>query len=454
MKFMRINFMILLKIKKFLNIKIDLNNIFFKIFKPINPIDFDGRKIFKHNLFKKIIYTIKDTNFTKIYNGWLLGRLLIILKEIVVVFLMIIYSPIIFVCYFTKYRFLHINSWQVGAYIQTLDTLVKSNLLKNYRFKLLFIYPKFLKNNLFLSNFYKDHLIIKENFLLYILLYPLVVSRFTSINNWKYETINPNSEFNKIHSEYYRRYKSYILAEDKSIFSEKKFMQLCDELKIDKEKKIISIHQKDDNFYSGSLSRESNIQLLKKTINYLLDNNYFVIRFTSKVSKKIEFKKKSYLEVVISSEEDKSTQYIILKKSNLVICHQGGIHSYNQIIDVPFLQINSIPININPTIKEKDMVILKKFFSKKDNKKMNIKDILENNFHLYTDNRTLKEKGIELIENDEDEIFNAMIDILNNQNKSISDKFKQNFPDYVSFKYSNSCLSPSFLEKNYYLINK
>ncbi len=430
-----------------------MKNIFFKIFKPINPIDFDGRKIFKHNLFRKIIYTINDTNFEKIYNGWLLARLMIIFKEMVVVFLMIIYSPILFVCYFTKFRFLHINSWQVGAYIQTLDNIVKSNLLNNNKYKIIYIYPKFLKSNLFLSNLYKKHLIIIENFLLYILFYPLVVSRFTSINNWKYETINPNSEFNKIHSKFYEKYNTYILADDKDFLFEKNFLQLCDELKIDKEKKIISIHQKDDKFYDGSLSRGSKIQLLNKTINYLLDNNYFVIRFISKVSEKMEYNNKSYLEILVSSEKDKLNQYIILKNSNLVICHQGGIHSYNQVIDVPFLQINSIPININPIIKEKDMVIFKKFISIKNNKKMNIKDILENNLHLYTDIRTLKEKGIELIENDEEEIFNAMIDILNKKNNSLTDKFKLFLPDYISFKYSNSKLSPSFLEKNSYLIN-
>ena len=430
-----------------------MKNIFFKIFKPINPIDFDGRKIHKHNLLNKIIYTIRDTNSEKIYNGWLLARLMIILKEFIIVILMFLYSPLIFICYFTKYRFLHINSWQIGAYVQTLDTIIKSNLLRKKKYKIIYIYPKFLKCNLFLSNFYKQHLIIIENFLLYILFYPLNISRFTSINNWKYETINPDSEFNQIHSNYYEKYNNFILADDKNFFSEKIFLDLCDKLKIDKEKKIISIHQKDDKFYYGSLSRASKIENLKKTINYLLDNNYFVIRFISKVSEKMEFNNKSYLELLISNEKDKINQYFILKKSKLVICHQGGIHSYNQILDVPFLQINSVPININPTIKQKDMIILKKIYSKKNNRKMNIKDILENNLHLYTDNRTLKEKEVELIDNDEEEIFDAMIDILYKKENNLGEKFKSHFPDNISFKHSRSKLSPSFLEKNKYLIS-
>ncbi len=430
-----------------------MKKIFFRIFKPINPIDFDGRKIFKHNLFNKIKYTINDTSFEKIYNGWLLARLMIILKELIIVVLTIIYSPLLFLCYFTKYRFLHINSWQIGAYIQTLDTIVKSNLLENKKYKIFYIYPKFLKSNSFLSNFYKQHLTISESFILYIFFYPFIISRFTSINNWKYETINPDSEFNQIHSKFYEKYNNFILAQDQNLYSEKYFLKLCDDLRIQKQKKIICIHQKDDKYYDGSLSRGSKIQYLEKTINYLLKNDYFVIRFTSQVSEKMNFKNSSYLEMSILSEKDKINQYAILKKSALVICHQGGIHSYNQILNTPFLQINSIPININPVIKEKDMVILKKFYSKKNNRKMNIKEIYENNLHLYTDYRTLKEKEVELIDNDEEEIFNAMIDILHNKQDSLNEKFKYLLPDKISFKYSKSKISPSFLKKNNYLIN-
>ena len=99
------------------------------------------------------------------------------------------------------------------------------------------------------------------------------------------------------------------------------------------------------------------------------------------------------------------------------------------------------------------MVILKKFYSKKTNTQMNIRQIMENNLHLYTDIRTLKEKEVELIDNDEDEIFNAMMDILNKKESSLSNKFKSYFSDEVSFKYSESQISTSFLEKNNYLIN-
>ena len=108
----------------------------------------------------------------------------------------------------------------------------------------------------------------------------------------------------------------------------------------------------------------------------------------------------------------KLIQYVILKKSCLVICYQGGIHSYNQIIDVPFLQINSTPININPLIKNKDRTILKKFYSEELNRFLTVNEIIDHNLHLHINIRTLKSKKIKIIENDEDEIFDATKSII------------------------------------------
>ena len=67
------------------------------------------------------------------------------------------------------------------------------------------------------------------------------MSRFTSINNFKYETINPKSEFNQIHSEFYHKHDNFILADDREFYSENLFLKLCDELKIQKKKLYVFI---------------------------------------------------------------------------------------------------------------------------------------------------------------------------------------------------------------------
>ncbi len=440
-------------IKKYSTFKKKIDLIFFRIFKPINPIDFDGKKIFRPNLLKKILYTLKDTTIKKIFNGWLVLRLLILFKEILISLISFFYLPFIIGLYFSKYRFLHINSWQIGAYIQSLDTIVKSNLINQKKYKIFFLYPRFLKNNKFFDTFYSDHIVIKENFFLYLLLFPLINSRLIGLTNWNYETINPKSIFNKIHREFNLKYKNYILANDENINVKKIFDEICANYNFDKNRKIISIHQKDNKYYNGSVSRSSDINKLNKTIEYLISKEFYVIRFISAISENLKFNSANYKEIKIDTDSEKLFQYVIFKKSCLVICHQGGIHSYNQIIDVPFLQLNSIPININPLIKDKDRTILKKFYSEELNRFLTLKEIIDHNLHLHIDFRTLKSKKINIIENDEDEIFEATKNILENSNNNLLEKFISKIPNQISFKNSDAQISTSFLEKNNYLLS-
>ena len=61
-----------------------------------------------------------------------------------------------------------------------------------------------------------------------------------------------------------------------------------------------------------------------------------MVRFISHVSENLNFNSDFYKEIKIDTDNEKLIQYVILSRSCLVICYQGGIHSYNQIIDVPF----------------------------------------------------------------------------------------------------------------------
>ena len=85
-----------------------LNKVFFRIFKPINPIDFDGVQSFEHNLIRKIFYSLNEINLFKILNGETFQKILIILKETLITIYIIILYPISYAISFTKFRFLHI----------------------------------------------------------------------------------------------------------------------------------------------------------------------------------------------------------------------------------------------------------------------------------------------------------------------------------------------------------
>ena len=104
--------------------------------------------------------------------------------------------------------------------------------------------------------------------------------------------------------------------------------------------------------------------------------NFVVVRFISKYSTHIfGDKKKDLLEINIDDEISKKIQFSFINESFLVICYQGGIHSINQIVKTPFLQINSIPININGLIKPTDEIILKKIFSTVEKRYLSFEEI-------------------------------------------------------------------------------
>lgn len=426
---------------------------FFQVFKPINPIDYDGRNIFQYNnILRKFFYTFRDTTVKKIFNGWLLSRVFMLLKESLIFIISLIYLPVILIVSLSPYRFIHVNAWQIGAYVQSFDTIIKNNKLRKKKYKLIFLYPKFLKSNIFLDKFYKKEILSIENFLLYLVCFPLIISRFSSINNWEFETINPNSKFNYVHHEYKRRFGSYILAEDNYIDLKKNLINIEKKLNIDLSKRIISIHIKEDDFYNSSKSRSFNKDTLLDTINYLIQKNFLIIFFKSMQFNIFNFKNKNFIEFVINDDQSKFEQYILLKSSHLVICHQGGIHAYNQIINVPFLQINSSPININPCIKDSDFIILKKFYDIHSNEYLSFNEILKQKLHLYINRRYLDKKKIDIVENNSIEILDSVAEILEKKFDPSTKKYKKHLPQSLSFTFSDSEICSSYLYKNNYLL--
>ena len=432
-------------------------SLFYKIFKPVNPILWDGNKTYESTLKKKYFIFFDELMSANRNVKKLLIKLLTLFKESIVFLLTIIYFPFSIILYFFNYRFLHINTAQIGAYIEQIDTIIKQNLLNKNNKKIIFLCPKFILVNNFIHKIYGKHLICLENFFLYLFLYPFVHTKFLSLNFWNFETINPESEFNQIQMDYYKKFKNYVL-ELSEIKNEKDILSnLCKEKNINI-KNLIVVQQRDQFYYNSPTTRNASIDNFTKTINYLIDNGYDVIRYKSKESKSLNIYKPNYHELIILSEDDKIKQFLIFKNCRLVICYQGGISTYSEILNTQFLLTNAIPINRNILIKPNDRVILKKYFSKKLNKFLNINMLIKEDLHLYIDVRTLSDKEVILHENNEEEILCATKETLAitdyNHTSDLQKMFREIFPDKVTFKYSPSLVCNTFLKKNSYLVNQ
>ena len=309
-----------------------MNN-FYKLFKPLNPIEFDGERTSEYNLKKKYLNFLKLLFTSNVSLKYLLILFLQCLKGTTVLILVILYSPLATVLYFLNFRFLHINTHQIGAYIQEIDTLIKNNILQKNKKKIVFLCPKFLLINNFVHKLYpKKELIYFENIVIYFLLYPLMHTNFLKLSHWDYETTNPISKFNQLHLKYLNKKKRHNVKLRKLVHENYLLSRFAEKYKIRDLKKIIIIQVRDKDFYSGStaITRNSDIKKLKKTIKYLIKKNYFVIRYVSLKRNKLIVKNSKYIELSIKNEKDKFLQYLLCKRCRLVICYQGGISSYNQ----------------------------------------------------------------------------------------------------------------------------
>ena len=133
-----------------------------------------------------------------------------------------------------------------------------------------------------------------------------------------------------------------------------------------------------------------------------------------------------------------------------MIGSQSGVLNYNLILKTPFLLTNAIPINNIMVIKKEDVYIFKKF--KKKNKFLNIKEIIDNNYHINPE-KTLKD--IKIIDNSEDEILNATKEILKIKKFKINSKLKKKYSSSIKkigASYTNAKLSNYFLLKNKQII--
>ena len=100
-------------------------SLFYKIFKPVNPILWDGNKTYESTLKKKYFIFFDELMSANKNVKKLLIKLLTLFKESIVFLLTIIYFPFSIILYFFNYRFLHINTAQIGAYIEQIDTIIK-----------------------------------------------------------------------------------------------------------------------------------------------------------------------------------------------------------------------------------------------------------------------------------------------------------------------------------------
>ena len=435
--------------------------ILFQIFKPLNPIDlWDYKVIKKLTIYDRILFIIKS--FYRFLKDQKIGHLtfgllniFLLIKHILLNILAIIYLPFAIILNLFNFKFLHVSYWQIGTLAFQVDILIKKILIENENInlkKIIFICPRNYNSNIGITDLYKKKITVIENTFVGLILLPFLQISKITINPFFIEHNIPYSKSHKIYSEYEKKInKSLYIYSDK----EKKEYEVLLNKKIPtlKDKKIICIHLRNENFYreSGLTSRNADFSNYIDSINFLIKKGFFIIKFTDKIS---SLKLDNFFELVTNDSLEKRLQVYLVSKCEFFIVTPSGPSFLANLFKKPSLCTNFFPYSQVIGYNKMDITIPKKVFSKLTNKYLKFSEIFIDKTFLISSSRTLEKYNLEVHQNSSESILDGVKEMLINldTNFNQSSNIQIDFKNIVSKKsgcfHGQGQVSKAFLIKN------
>jgi putative glycosyltransferase (TIGR04372 family) len=377
------------------------------------------------------------------------------IKKLIKLFIFVIIFPVLFLFLFLfKLRIGYLSSDKIGDLTTIsnsfyLDT--KMNKFNKYRviwFKNDFICNYFIYKNI------EKYLIIINSFMIHF------SYEFLKKNNFKNLIVDKNFiNSNKIVQNFHltNKFKSMISFEGfeneiKNI--EKKFDI--------KNKKIITFSVRSGNYHINEQGKTSDrnysINTLSKTFFSLKKRDYNIFRINSEPLANYDVKLKG---TFFDPQLDKFnvTHSYLVNKSDLFISSPSGPIGLALILNKPIVLINFTPwkdlMFCNPNFTKN--IIFKKYRDISSKKLIKFKTVIESKLYEKKYNEDLLKLGVELVDNDEEEIFQAVEETLFNKiyndeneiekNKILNDFFNF-YKNYFKTKNINLKVSNYFFKTN------
>ena len=201
----------------------------------------------------------------------------------------------------------------------------------------------------------------------------------------------------------------FLVKNDENIF----FNNLSDHTNYKAQQKIITIHFRDSyyrNDANRSTYRNSSIQNSYKSINYLLEKGYFVIRVGNIAEEKFEINHNNFFDYSFSKMVSNKNDLFLIKNSCFYIGTNSGLTEVAYLFNVPVLLHNMNLLFEGYPRKKCDRGILKKIYFGDENKELNLFEFmnLPYDYHHSLMHNTELISKINFEENSEDQIFQAV----------------------------------------------
>ncbi len=251
--------------------------------------------------------------------------------------------------------------------------------------------------------------------------------------------------------------------EDEQSFG-KKYLE---EMKI-KEFNYICFHSRDSaylKFYNNKIDwsyhnfRDSNIDNYLPAMESLTNKGFSCLRMGSKVEKGIKTNNSKIIDYAMSKSQSDFLDIFLASKCFMAVYSESGISVIPEIFNRPIVYVNWPAINFS-CFNHDSLVIPKKFFSKEKKRLLTFSEIIELNLEKSFKTETLKNLGIDLIENTPEEISSAVNENIKRIKKEwIDDKesidLQKKFWSLFNYNYIKSSsfrIGSSFLKENQNLL--
>lgn len=203
--------------------------------------------------------------------------------------------------------------------------------------------------------------------------------------------------------------------------------------------------------------RNMNFDNYKKTIEYLIKNNFFVIKMGNFVEDNFIYKNKSYFDYSRSNFNSDFLDIFIPSISYLNICADSGISSVPEYFRKPIVYVNKCYVHLIHKWCLYGSFIYKKFYSKKLERYLKFYEIIKIDFGGNHNMDFFNKNSIILEENTPDEILLSVKEmVLRLQNKwvekDIEIKLKNDF--WKSFGYEQVKSKNFNIAADYIINNK
>ena len=232
--------------------------------------------------------------------------------------------------------------------------------------------------------------------------------------------------------------------------------QFLKKLNIKLNKKLVILHVRDNSFkpFDGESYRSSKIKSFSLAIDYLLKNNYQIIRIGNQGMIKNPYGNKIIdLSNFKFDESLQLLQLYLVSKCSFFIGTCSGPYKFATIFKKPILTVDMAPMSLMFPVARKAIALPKLYINIKSKKIINFKDVFDYNFSNLRLDKEFKANNIELIDNSPKEILEGVREIerlAKNKNFATSilqRKFKKLFNKDCYAFHAESNIANSFINK-------